>query len=76
MSRLLAMPAYDYQCQDCGNGFTLRWSISAYTAGVNAECPACGSDHVTRRLGAVNVLGGSRAGGSAPATGCGSSGFT
>jgi putative FmdB family regulatory protein len=70
------MPAYDYQCQDCGNAFTLRLSISAYGAGVKAECPACSSGHTTRRLGAVNVLGGSRAGGGTPGAGCGSSGFT
>ena len=71
-----AMPAYDYQCPDCGNAFTLRLSISAYTAGVKVECPACGSAPATRRLGAVNVLGGSRAGGTSPSSGCGSTGFT
>jgi putative FmdB family regulatory protein len=70
------MPAYDYQCQDCGNHFTLRFSISAYSAGVPAHCPACGSANTARRLGAVNVLGGSRGGSGAPASGCGSGGFT
>jgi putative FmdB family regulatory protein len=70
------MPAYDYQCQDCANPFTVRLSISAYSGGAKVECPACGSSRATRRLGTVNVLGGSRGGGTSPSTGCGSSGFT
>jgi putative FmdB family regulatory protein len=69
------VPAYDYQCQDCESVFTLRLSISAYTAGVKPQCPTCGSGRATRRLGAVNVLGDSRTGG-ASAGGCGNGGFT
>jgi putative FmdB family regulatory protein len=69
------MPAYDYLCQDCGSRFTLRLSISAYTAGPRASCPECGSSTTTRRLGAVNVLGSRPDAGCSPATGCGT-GFT
>jgi putative FmdB family regulatory protein len=69
------VPAYDYVCQDCGERFEVRMSISAYSAGAAATCEACGSASVARAFTAVNVLTGGRGGGgSAPSCGT-SSGF-
>jgi putative FmdB family regulatory protein len=70
------MPAYDYQCEDCGAPFTLRMSISAYKAGIHATCPNCGSSQTARRIGAVSYLGGRGSGGADGSAGCGSRGFT
>ena len=69
------MPAYDYRCDDCGEEFTVRLSISAYSAGATMACARCGSAHTTRQLGTVAVLSGGRTGGGASANGC-ASGFT
>jgi putative FmdB family regulatory protein len=70
------MPSYDYVCLDCGHHFAIRVSIAAYSEGVHPACAACGSAEVERRLSVLNVLTGSRGGGSSSAAGCGSSGFT
>jgi putative FmdB family regulatory protein len=69
------VPAYDYRCDDCGERFAIRVSISAYSSSATVACAKCGSLNTTRQLGVVSVLSASRAG-SAPAAGCGSSGFT
>ncbi len=73
------MPTYDYKCQDCGKAFNVRASIAAYSEGLNAECPECGSDNPVRVFSGVNVLTGSVRGGSPSSAcdlgGCGASGF-
>lgn len=67
------MPTYDYVCQDCGQRFDVRMSISAYSEGAKPNCAACGSTNVARGYSTVTVLTGSRgSGGSA----CGTGGFT
>lgn len=68
------MPAYDYQCQDCGERFEVRMSIAAYSTATTPACEACGSTHVARAFTAVNVLTGGR-GGASSSPSCGSSGF-
>lgn len=68
------MPAYDYQCQDCGERFEVRMSIAAYSTATTPACEACGSTHVARAFTAVNVLTGGRRGASSSPS-CGSSGF-
>lgn len=72
------VPAYEYDCQECGERFEVRMSIAAYSEGPKVACGFCGSTKVTRAFTAVNVLTGSRTGG-APAPsggGCGHSGFS
>ncbi|UCG87135.1 MAG: zinc ribbon domain-containing protein [Gemmatimonadota bacterium] len=71
------MPTYDYKCQDCGHAFDIRASMAAYSEGLAAQCPECGSHNAVRGFSAVNVLAGSRgSSGSAGTAGCGPSGFT
>ena len=70
------MPAYDYICQDCGERFEIRMSISAYSEGTTPPCKSCGSVRVTRSFGAVNVLTGGRSSGGSYASPCGTGGFT
>jgi len=48
------MPAYDYRCLNCKKRFDIIMSYSEYgTRPVN--CPHCGSDQVTRRIGRVRI---------------------
>ncbi len=71
------MPAYDYVCQQCGEKFEVRMSIAAYSSGEKPACEACGSTDVARAFTPVNVLTGSRGGGSASsAPSCGHGGFS
>ncbi len=70
------MPAYDYRCQDCGTSFEVRMSISAYSTGEQPPCRDCGSQHVARTFGAVNVLTGSRSSGGSLGSSCGPGAFT
>lgn len=69
------MPRYEYVCQDCGEAFEIRASMSAYSEGLSPQCPKCGSQDVARVFGSVNVLTGGSPG-AKPAGGCESSGFT
>ena len=72
------MPAYDYVCQQCGERFEVRMSMSAYSAGAKVACEECGSTHVERAYTTVNVLTAGRSG-AAPSAGgssCGHSGFS
>ncbi|HEY56976.1 MAG TPA: zinc ribbon domain-containing protein [Anaerolineae bacterium] len=49
------MPAYSYQCLDCGKRFTVRMSYAEY--GQRAvHCPACQSDHLQRIIRPVRML--------------------
>jgi len=70
------VPRYDYACNDCGETFTIRASISEYSEGLKPRCPACESANAERSFGAINVLTGSRAGGSSSIGSCGTGGFT
>ncbi len=71
------MPAYDYVCQQCGEKFEVRMSISAYSSGDKPPCESCGSTDVERAYTAVNVLfGGRGSSGGSFGGGCGSSGFS
>lgn len=69
------MPTYEYTCENCDKPFDIRASIATYTEGLNARCPACGSDQVVRGFSAVNVLTGSQRS-TGTSAGCGPSGFS
>lgn len=44
------MPAYDYQCRDCGREFTVFATISEYESKSRTKCPHCESDNVARKM--------------------------
>jgi len=69
------VPRYDFVCQDCGEVFEIRVSMSAYSEDLSPECAKCGSQNTARVFGSVNVVTGGSAG-KGPAGGCGSSPFT
>ena len=70
--RRLAVPLYEYRCQDCDERFETLQAIGADSSGV--LCPACGAEHVERLLSTFAAATASDAACSRP--GCGSSGFT
>ncbi len=50
------MPAYDFGCSQCGNGFEVKMSIAAKESDTAIECPQCGSvntRHVYRPAGFI-----------------------
>ncbi len=49
------MPAYTYQCQDCGQRFTVRMSYAEYGQR-EVRCPACGGRHLRRVIGRVRMV--------------------
>lgn len=67
------MPTYAYRCLDCDRTFERRMSISAYSSEHAVPCPECGATRTERSFGTVNVLTGSRSGGTS--SGCAPSGF-
>ncbi len=44
------MPIYEYKCDSCGHGFSLLVSSSAKA--LEAKCPTCGSQSVTKQMSA------------------------
>lgn len=57
------MPTYEYLCQDCGEPFDLRASISEYSKGLKPQCPRCGSEKSIRTFTSIQVLTARRSGG-------------
>ena len=54
------MPDYDFRCENCGRDATLHWrSVAAYEA-ATPLCPHCGSETLSRRIGAVGIARGER----------------
>lgn len=51
------MPAYDYQCQACGEQFTRRVPVEERD---RQACPRCGSERARRLLSFANILTGSQ----------------
>lgn len=43
------MPAYEYECGDCGKEFTAFLSIKEYGEAA-VKCPNCGSANVKRKI--------------------------
>jgi len=43
------MPMYEYQCDQCGEQFERRLSISDFET--PQDCPACGAGEATRKVG-------------------------
>jgi putative FmdB family regulatory protein len=72
----VSVPSYDYRCLTCGTPFTVRMSMSAYSAGAAPPCPACESNSVERTYATVNVLTAARGGSSIASCGPVGSGFS
>ncbi len=64
------MPTYEYRCSDCEHDFALQATVAEYEEGLDAPCPACGSEQTTRRLGSVMISMGDSASGDMPRGGC------
>lgn len=47
------MPAYDYQCQDCGQVFEVFATFRQKEAGLQPECPECHSDKTQQAFRSV-----------------------
>jgi putative FmdB family regulatory protein len=47
----VAVPAYEYECIDCGQEFTAFLPLEEFEANPRPKCPRCGSDHVRRKFG-------------------------
>jgi len=50
----VAMPLYEFACQDCGKQFALRLSLKERESG-QVTCPGCGSTKVTPLISSVMV---------------------
>ena len=72
------MPAYDFNCKDCGAAYEARLSMSAYSTGEGRTCPSCGSLKTERMFTAVSVITGGRSEGCSDSqrANCGNAGFT
>ena len=45
------MPAYEYECLDCGQEFTAFLTLQEFEAKPRIKCPHCESDHIQRKFG-------------------------
>lgn len=61
---------YAYQCDKCGNGFTVRATVAEKTRGLDLRCPRCGEKDVTQDLRGVGMAFGGGQGGGPPWPGC------
>lgn len=44
------MPAYEYECRDCSDVFTVFLSLKEFDANPKIKCPHCGSDNTVRLI--------------------------
>ncbi len=58
------MPFYGFECDDCGCIFDIRASIQEKEAGLNPECPQCGSPKTRQVITAGTVVRGEGGAGS------------
>lgn len=70
------MPLYEYHCESCGERFEKLRRMSEADTGV--VCPKCESEKVSRQLStfASRIESGGTAPCGAPASACGSGGFS
>lgn len=54
------LPDYDFRCENCERSLLLHWRSVAEYAAARPVCPHCGSDALTRQIGAVGISGGER----------------
>jgi putative FmdB family regulatory protein len=61
---------YAYQCDKCGEAFTVRATLAEKERGLDLSCPRCGEKSVTQDLRGVG-MGFRGEGGGPPFRGCG-----
>lgn len=61
---------YAYQCEDCGEQFTVRATLAQKERGLSPSCPLCGSRKVDQDFASVGIVR-SGGGGSVPFCGPG-----
>lgn len=59
---------YAYQCETCGEQFTVRATLAEKERGLSPHCPVCGSGEVAQDFSSVGFI---RSGGSSPVPFCG-----
>lgn len=64
---------YAYQCEACGEQFTVRATLAEKEQELFPRCPLCGSPEVVQDFTGVGITraGGGGGGGSACGSGCG-----
>ncbi len=60
---------YAYQCEDCGEQFTVRATLAEKERGLTPRCPLCGSRKVEQDFAGVGVV--RSGGGGGPVSSCG-----
>jgi len=50
------MPVYEFKCEDCGRRFELVATLAEQDAGLEPECPKCGSGNCRQVFGRVNIV--------------------
>ncbi len=63
---------YAYQCEECGEQFTVRATLAEKERGLHARCPLCGSREVAQDFASVGVVRSGAGGGRMPFCGPGS----
>ena len=53
VDRNKTMPDYEYRCEGCKKGFSVRQTFQEHDRAARVKCPHCGSQKVTRVIGAV-----------------------
>jgi len=69
------MPIFEYKCKTCGKIFE-EFLFSSNTPSEEIKCPVCGQNEPEKLMSAFSSSGGSSWGYSAPASSCGSRGFS
>ncbi len=44
------MPAYEYECKDCGKEFILYMTLKELEEHPKIKCPGCGCDHIEKKI--------------------------
>jgi putative FmdB family regulatory protein len=48
-----AMPSYEYECEKCGEKFTLKLTFEEHDQSKQVKCPKCGGQRAQRVIAAV-----------------------
>lgn len=51
------MPAYNYQCDSCNEGFRVKMTMAEKSQKSELPCPACGSVDTRQVFESINVIG-------------------
>ncbi len=54
---------YEYRCKECEQVFDVVATVAEKAAGIEPECPECGSKETAQIFGAVGILSSTGSGG-------------